>query len=116
MDYETARAIALEVAPDLHIDDFNPSMPSTLVVRKTKGSTAPFNIMLPVALDGSFHDIPGRDAIPGQPAIEPTDDHPGRPAIPDQPAVKARTKAGLIAEAERNSLIDSLNSAKALLP
>ena len=41
MDYETARAIALEVAPDLHIDDFNPSMPSTLVVRKTKGSTAP---------------------------------------------------------------------------
>lgn len=116
MDYETARAIALDAAPDLHIDDFNPSMPSTLVVRKTKGSGTPFNIMIPVALEDSFEDIPGRDAIPEQPAIEPTDDHPGRPAIPARPAVKARTKAGQIAEVERDSLLDAIKSARKILP
>lgn len=115
MDYETARAIASEAAPDLHIDDFNPAMPSTLVVRKTKGASTPFNIMIPVALESSFQDIPGRDAIPEQPAVPPTDDHPGRPAIPAQPAVKPRTKAGQIAEAERNCLIDAINAAKAHL-
>lgn len=115
MDYETARAIALEVAPDLHIDDFNPNVPSTLVVRKSKGSGTPFNIMIPVSTEEGVEDIPGREAIPEQPAIEPTEDHPGRPAIPAQPAIPARTKAGIIAEMERKSLVDAVNTAKAFV-
>lgn len=110
MDYATAKAIAAEVAPDLHIDDFNPAIPSVLAVRKTPTGT-PFNIMLPVAIADDVHDIPARDAIPEQPAIPATEDHPGRPAIPAQPAVAARTKAGLIAEMERTALLDALKAA-----
>lgn len=112
MDYETAKAIALEAAPDLYIDDFNPNMPSTLVIRKTKGAGTPFNLMIPVSVTDGIEDIPGRDAIPEQPAIEPTDDHPGRPAIPARPAIKARTKAGQIAEMEQIALLDAIKAAK----
>lgn len=111
MDHATAKAIALEYAPELHIDDFNPDIPSAMVVRR-KESGAPFNITIPVALEDGIEDIPARDAIPEQPAIPATDDHPGRPAIPGQPAVKARTKAGIIAEMERSSLISALEMAK----
>ena len=111
MDHATAKAIAAEYAPDLHIDDINPDIPMALVVRRKKDS-APFNIAVPVALEDGIEDIPGRDAVPEQPAIPATADHPGRPAIPGQPAVQARTKAGLLAEMERSSLISALDAAK----
>lgn len=110
MNFSTAAAIAKQHAPNLTIDPFNPALPNALIVRPSP-TGSPFSIHLPHTLPGTFQDIPAMDAIAEQPAVEASDDHPGHPAIPAQPAQPARTIAGQEAEAEKRSLLISLDAA-----
>ena len=114
MNHAQAKAITVQVAPSLLVDDQNPQLPDMFVVRKEENGH-PFSIHLSSVDPSHFQDIPARDAVPAQDAVPASDDHPGSPAIPAQPAVQARTAAGQIAEAEQKQLTDSLAAAVKML-
>ena len=115
MNYDQAKAIAAEYAPELLVDDPPTAGPVTALVVRKSPSGMPFSIHLPEVRPENYPPIEARDAVPEQPAVPPTDDHPGMPAIPAQPAIAARTTAGQMAEAERTMLIHALDSAKKIL-
>lgn len=100
MNYDQAKAIVAERAPDLILDDHEGH--AHVVVRKTKGGRT-FSIMLP------NHRLPlpiaARAAVP---AIAATEENPAFPALPE---VLARSSESLHAEAELKEFIDALNTA-----
>lgn len=112
MNYDLAKAIITERAPDLVLDPDGGR--AHICVRKSKDG-APFSIMLTSADPASFQPIAAQDATPEIPAVPATDDHPGHPAIPARPAVVARTVEGQVAEAEKTILIHAIDAAVRML-
>lgn len=115
MNYDTAKAIATEIAPQLIVDPPHPELTELFSVRR-HAMGAPFSIHLMTADPAAFQPIAAQDATPEIPAVPATEDHPGTPAIPARPAVIARTVEGQVAEAERMHLVHSLNEGLRLLP
>lgn len=99
MDFNTAKKIAAEHAPDLIVVE---GSASHINVYKSAGGT-PFSIMLPFAK--GIEPIPFRAAIP-----EEKDEHGTvtRNAVPERAAVSAEEQ---VAFAERRTLCDALDAA-----
>lgn len=113
MNYDQAKAIITEVAPDLIVDPDNGH--AHICVRKSEAG-APFSIMLTSLDPASYRPIAAQDATPEVPAIEASDDHPGgQPLIPARPAVVARTVEGQVAEAEKTMLLNAIDAANKML-
>lgn len=100
MNYDQAKAIIAERAPDLHVD--KDTGQRHIVVRKSEHEH-PFCIMLPnLRLPPP---IEARAAVPEQPATE------DRPAIPAQPEVLAQSSESQHSEMEVKMLTDALDEA-----
>lgn len=112
MNYDLAKAIIAERAPDLILDPDQGD--PHLCVRKSKDGM-PFSIYLMSVNPADYRPIAAQDATPEIPAVPATDDHPGHPAISARPAVVARTVAGQVAEAEKTLLVHSIDAAVRML-
>lgn len=100
MNYEKAKAIAAQHAPDLLLDD-DAGHPH-VVVRKTKEGRG-HSIMLPLSLF-----MPPIEACDATPEIPATADATAQPA---RAAVVARSSAEQMMEAERKAFTDALDAA-----